>query len=126
MRKIAVLVLGLMVAGCAQPVNVARDVHGAAARGTLPPEIPKDQQIRVTDGQWKATVAACVVSLEGSPSKFSPAEAGRFCGCTSDLTQTRLSAAKLAQIGFDMQGGKPPSPRETPEMMMLIVACWPR
>ncbi len=128
MRKIAVLVLGLMVAGCAQPmVDVPRDVYGAAAKGPLPPEVPKNQQLRFTDDIWKKSVAACIGEYNSnSPLQFSPAEINRFCACNIDLMQTRFTAAKIAEVGMDSRAGKPPSPRDLPEMLPIIAACWPR
>lgn len=119
--------LGLMVAACAQPVvEVPRDVYGAAAKGTLPPEVPKEQQVRYSDDIWKKGVAACLTALGSSAAGFSPAEANRFCGCSVDLMQTRIAAAKLVQIGINSQDGKPPTPQNTPELLPITAACWPK
>lgn len=127
MRKVAFLMLGLVVAGCAQPVpDLPRDVYGAAARGTLPPEVPKDQQVRLNDAAWKRGVMACLAGAGTSTQIFSREEAGRYCACTTDLFQTRISAARLAQMGMNTPPGTPVSPRDLPELAPIAIACWPK
>jgi hypothetical protein len=128
MRKFSVLVLGLVIAGCAPPAaDVPRDVYGAAAKGTLPPEVPKDQQVRYSDEIWKKSVAICVNGQnKQSSTRFAPDEANRFCACSMDLMQTRVTAARMVQLGMGAQAGKQPSPRDIPEMLPIVAACWPR
>lgn len=127
MRKVVVLMLGLMVAGCAQPApDLVRDVHGAAARGTLPPEVPKDQQVRYSDAVWKQAVTACVSTVGTSTQVMSGEEVGRFCACGIDLFQTRVSATKSLQAVMNLQPGTSLSPRDLPESGPIAVACWPK